>query len=60
MTFQQAFCGVLLPFHTNVSIIILTVFILLLQRLHIALVDDHWSMTSLIKAYTYTYTDTHI
>ena len=40
MTFQQAFCEVLLPFHTSVSIIILTVFILLLQRLQIALVDD--------------------
>ena len=40
MTFQQAFCGVLLPFHASVSIIILTAFILLLQRLQIALVDD--------------------
>ena len=40
MTFQQAFCGVLLLYHTSDSIIILAVFILLLWGLQIALVDD--------------------
>ena len=40
MPFQQVFCGVLLPYHTSDSIIILAVFILLLRVLQIALVDD--------------------
>ena len=50
MTFQQAFCGVLLPFHTSDSIIISTVFIPLLRALQIALVIALNSVIGKLKA----------